>query len=204
MTATSLAPKSGKPYTDEGKKELSGAQWARKYPGSSNIRDLRGTFRQAVEEFLEAMAEAGIRVTIDAALRPVKRSYLMHWSWRIVNDGVDPAAVPAMVGVDIEWNHPTVAGSVAAAKEMVNALSMHRLRTPPALRSQHNLGLAIDMSLSWRGVVAMKDANGRMVQIKTAPRTGMNRQLIDIGSTYGVKKYSGGGTDIPHWSNNGR
>lgn len=204
MTATSLAPKSGKPYTDEGKKDLSGAQWARKYPGSSNIRDLRGTFRQAVEEFLEAMAEAGIRVTIDATLRPVKRSYLMHWSWRIVNDGVDPAAVPAMVGVDIEWNHPTVAGSVAAAKEMVNALSMHRLRTPPALRSQHNLGLAIDMSLSWRGVVAMKDANGRMVQIKTAPRTGMNRQLIDIGSTYGVKKYSGGGTYIPHWSNNGR
>jgi hypothetical protein len=128
----------------------------------------------------------------------------MHWAWRIVNDKTDVSAVPAMIGVDIEWQHPAAADAVQAAKGMVDALSMHRLRTRPPLRSQHNLGLAIDMSLSWHGTVSVKDANGKLVTIGTSPRTGMNRQLIEIGATYGVKKYSGGGRDAPHWSNNGR
>lgn len=87
---------------------------------------------------------------------------------------------------------------------MVDALSMRRLRTKPALRSQHNLGLAIDMAISWQGTVAVKDATGNMVQMETAPHTGMYRQLIAVGATYGVKKYCGGGRDVPHWSNTGR
>jgi hypothetical protein len=49
-----------------------------------------------------------------------------------------------------------------------------------------------------------EDANGKTVQINTTPRTGMSRQLIEIGATYGVKKYAGSGRDAPHWSNNGR
>lgn len=60
------------------------------------------------------------------------------------------------------------------------------------------------MSLTWRGTVSVKDANGKTVQINTTPRTGMSRQLIEIGATYGVKKYAGSGRDAPHWSNNGR
>ena len=183
---------------------FSGAKWAKRFPGSTDTRDLSGTFRHAVDDFICAMAEAGIKVKIDATYRPVKRSYLMHWSWRIVYDGIDPATIPAMAGVDIEWRHPAAVDSVKAAKEMVGALSIRRLRTRPALRSQHNMGLAIDMSLSWRGIVSVRDAEGKLVQINTTPRTGMNRQLIEIGATYGVKKYSGSGRDVPHWSNNGR
>ncbi|SFV16558.1 hypothetical protein [Pseudoduganella namucuonensis] len=87
---------------------------------------------------------------------------------------------------------------------MVEVMSLRRLRTKPALRSQHNVGLAIDMTLSWSGTVSVMDAKGKLVQIKTAPRTGMNRQLIEIGATYGVKKYAGNGRDEPHWSNDGR
>lgn len=185
-------------------KELSGAQWARRFSGSNDTKGLSGNFRHAVDDFIYAMTEAGIEVTIDATYRPIQRSYLMHWSWRIVNDGQDPAKVPAMAGVEIEWDHQTASRSVLAAKEMVDAFSMRRLRTRPALRSQHNWGMAIDMSLTWRGMVSIKDANGTMVQIKSSPRSGMNRQLIRIGATYGVKKYAGGGRDVPHWSNNGR
>lgn len=150
------------------------------------------------------MTEAGIKVKVDATYRPVKRSYLMHWSWRIVKEGMDPATVPAMVGVDIEWAHPTKVQSVKAAADMVDALSIRRLRTRPALSSQHNNGLAIDMSISWAGTVSIKDAKGTVVRINTMPRTGMNRQLIAVGASYGVKKYVGGSRDMPHWSNTGR
>lgn len=185
-------------------KELSGAQWARRFQGSKDTRDLNGTFRHAVEDFIHAMTEAGIKVEIDATHRPTKRSYLMHWAWRIANDKADVGSIPTMAGVDIEWQHPASAESMRAAKELVDALSMQRLRTKPALRSQHNWGLAIDMSLSWRGAVSVKDANGILVQIKSLPRNGMNWQLIEVGATYGVKKYAGSGRDVPHWSNNGR
>lgn len=157
-----------------------------------------------MEDFIAAMTAAGIKVSIGATYRPVKRSYPMHWSWRIVNDGVDPSSIPVMAGLDIQWAHPTAAASIKAAREMVDALSIRRLRTTPALRSQHNVGLAVDMSISWRGAVSVMDATGAVVQIKTGPRTGMNKQLIQVGATYGVKKYYGGIKDVPHWSNNGR
>lgn len=196
--------KPNKVRTTQSNKELSGAGWARRFSGSNCTRDLSGTFRHAVEDFICAMKEAGIDVVIDATYRPVKRSYLMHWCWRIVNDGADAAKIPAMPGVDIEWRHPTKVESVKAASDMVAALSIKRLRTRPALRSQHNLGLAIDMAMSWCGTVVVKDAKGSLVKIDTLPRTGMNRQLIAIGASYGVKKYIGGNKDVPHWSNNGR
>ena len=185
-------------------KELSGAQWAKRFSGSNDTKDLRGAFRGAVDDFICAMIEAGIKVTIDATYRPAKRAYLMHWSWRIAKDDMDPAKVPAMSGVGIEWAHPDKVESLRAAQAMVDAFSIRRLRTRPALRSQHNLGLAIDMAISWSGTTSVMDANGNLVQIKTVPCNGMNRQLIAIGASYGVKKYLGGNKDVPHWSNDGR
>lgn len=204
MTTADLRHKAGHARLPRSDKELSGAKWAQKFPGGTRISDLAGTFGHAVDDFVCAMTEAGIKVKIDATYRPFQRSYMMHWSWRIVNDGIEPATIPAMAGVEIEWQHPTSAASLKAANEMVDALSIRRLRTKPALRSQHNLRLAIDMSLSWSGTVSVMDANRRLVHIDSLPRTGMNRQLIEIGATYGVKKYVGGSKDVPHWSNNGR
>ena len=188
MTTATLRQKPDNARPPRSDRELSGPQWARQFLGGTHIRDLTGTFRYAVDDFVAAMTEAGIKVKIDATYRPIQRSYLMHWSWRIVNDGIDPATIPPMAGVEIEWQHPTAAGSLKAANDMVDALSIRNLRTEPALRSQHNVRLAIDMSLSWRRTVSVVDGNGELVHIKTLPRTGMNRQLIEIGATYGVKK----------------
>lgn len=185
-------------------KELSGPSWAGKFKGSSDTRDLIGSFRLAVEEFITAMNEAGMRVTINATYRPVKRSYLMHWSWRIGKGVVKAEDVPAMEGVDIEWVHEIADDSIKAARELMSALGIANLGTSPALRSQHNAGLAIDMSITWSGTVSIKDAAGKIVTIRSLPRTGMNRDLIKVGHSYGVRKYNGGGRDVPHWSNNGR
>lgn len=94
--------------------------------------------------------------------------------------------------------------SVKAARQLAVALGVDRLPIKPALRSQHNLGLAIDMSVSWSGTVTIKDGAGKDVKINTLPRSGLNRQLIVVGASYGVKKYSGAGQDATHWSNEGR
>ncbi|MES2160522.1 MAG: hypothetical protein V4476_05155 [Pseudomonadota bacterium] len=119
-------------------------------------------------------------------------------------NGYDPKKVPSMQGVNINWDHGTKEESVKAARDMTSALDIQTLQTKPALRSQHNAGLAIDMNISWEKTVEIKDASGAIVKINTSPRTGMNKQLIEVARTYGVKKYSGAGRDFPHWSNNGR
>jgi hypothetical protein len=183
--------------------ELSGEKWGRKFPGSTKTKDLSGNFRLAVEDFLSAMKEAGIRVAINATYRPPQRSYLMHYAWRIARKQLDPKHIPKISGVNIEWDHGEIDASVKAAKAMLIVLQINNLPIKPALRSQHNSGLAIDMDVEWSGTVEVKDASGNMVKIATLPRTGINRQLIAIAATYGVKKYSGPGSDRPHWSNNG-
>lgn len=181
--------------------ELSGVKWAKKFPGSTDTRDLLGNFRLAVKDFIRAMKEAGIKVVINSTYRPSKRSYLMHYAWRIAKKGYDPKQVPPMQGVDINWDHGTKEESIRAAKSMLPALNIGNLPIMPATRSQHNSGLAIDMNLSWNKTIEIKDANDNVVRINTLPRNGLNKQLIAVGRTYGVQKFRG--RDDPHWSNNG-
>jgi hypothetical protein len=183
--------------------ELSGAQWANKFTGSVATRDLSGNFRLAVEDFIYAMKQAGMKVVINSTFRPSKRSYLMHYSWRIAKNGLDPKTIPPMQGVDINWDHGTKEESIKAARDMTIAFDTHTLQTKPAIRSQHNFGLAIDINVIWKNTIEIKDADGNLVKINTLSRTGMNKQLAAVGKTYGVQKYKGPGSDFPHWSNNG-
>jgi hypothetical protein len=77
---------------------------------------------------------------------------------------------------------PTHQESVRAAEQMVTAFGMNNLHTAPALHSLHNDGQAIDMDIAWTGTVEIKDANGTVIQVTAAPRTGMNPQLRQIGA----------------------
>ncbi len=202
MTTAIESPRATRRTTDQG--ELSGAQWAQRFRGSRDIKDLALTFRKSVSAFIDAMTEAGIRVRISATYRPVQRSYLMHWCWQIKYKYVEPENVPPLAGVDINWVHPTPAASMEAAKQMVQAFDMSELNTAPALYSLHNEGKAIDMSISWTGTVNVKDGDDKLIEVRTTPRSGMNSQLKAIGASYGVKKFIGGARDKPHWSINGR
>lgn len=208
MTAAIERPSTSKSVArrlaDQPGTELSGAQWAQRFKGSKDTRDLACTFRKAVEAFIDAMTAAGIKVRISSTYRPLQRSYLMHWCWQIKHKYVQPENVPPMAGVDINWVHPTPAASLEAARQMVQAFGMNELNTAPALRSLHNEGQAIDMSISWTGTVCVEDGKGKLLEVKTTPRSGMNTQLKAIGASYGVKKYIGGAKDKPHWSINGR
>lgn len=187
--------------------ELSGPAWVGRFPGSKEPADCVVPFRTAIESFLKALSDAGASVNIAATLRPPERAYLMHWSWKIANNSAAPAEVPPMAGVAIAWTHRDAAGqpdlpkSVSAAKQMVSGYGIVST-VPPACKSRHTEGRAIDMTIAWSGDLSIKDANGVARKINTEPRDGMNIDLHRCGATYGVMKAVFAG-DWPHWSDDG-
>src|SRR4051812_36458225 len=122
--------------------ELSGGQWVNKFPTSKSINDLVSPFREHVKLFIDALTAAAATVHIDATLRPRERAYLMHFSFLIAKENFSPQNVPPFPGVDINWLHPTLAESKAAANEMV---TKYGIVFEPALSSKHSTGTAIDM-----------------------------------------------------------
>jgi hypothetical protein len=121
----------------------------------------------------------------------------MHYSFRIAREALDPATVPAMQGVDIEWvhrdarGHVNLAASRAAASAMVSGYS---IVFRPALNSNHTRGLAIDMTVTNYINKNINNGSGQAVLVRNAAN------LHALGATYGVHKLA---TDPPHWSSDG-
>jgi D-alanyl-D-alanine dipeptidase len=182
---------------------LSGVDWVDQFPTSSRVHDLVEPFRTSVGRFLSALNDAGATVAIADTLRPPQRVYLMHWSFCILNGTANPAKIPLMSGVDIQWVHTDPQGNTdpvatkAAAADMVKA---YGIVFAPALSSRHSQGLAIDTTISWQDDVTIKNASGTAVQIASSPRNGLNPELHRVGAGYGVIKLV---TDPPHWSSDG-
>ena len=177
----------------DGKKtgDPSGAKWVAKFPTSRSTSDLSSGFRKKVEAFVAAIKAGGGSVSIAATLRPAERAFLMHWSYKVAKKQVDPAKVPKLSGVDIDWVHDTPAASIKAAQAMVTG---YDIAYAPALKSRHTEGRAIDMTIS--GIIGktMKDAKGTDVAVKNAAA------LHKVGAGYGVIKLP---SDPPHWSEDG-
>lgn len=182
----------------------SGPDWCRCFPTSRSIEDLEPPFRDAVHRFVNALKDAGARISIGATLRPPERAYLMHWSWLIVKRGFDPKRVPISAGVDIAWWHGSLAASIKAAQEMVGGFAIGKLGVPPSLGSRHIEGKAIDMTIGWAGDLTIATSYGGVITIRDAPRNGTNMMLIEVGATYGVHHLTRVDADPPHWSTDGR
>ncbi|OWQ46114.1 hypothetical protein CDL60_16030 [Roseateles noduli] len=172
-------------------KQKSGAQWVARFPGSAKVDDLEPVFKEKLKSFLAALKEAGASVAIAATYRPRKRAYLMHYCVRIVKGEIKADKVPAMEGVDIDWNHEDDAASVKAAQAMMDA---YDIVFPPALISRHTERAAVDMTISKIIGKKIKDAEGNEVEIKALS------DLHPVGKSYGVIKLV---SDKPHWSDNG-
>ncbi len=191
-------------------KEPSGAQWVSRFPGSRDIDDCATPFKEALQSFVDALEEAGAKVRLSATFRPVERAYMMHWAWMIWKGQADPQKIPAKDGVLIKWDHVGDDGiyskdkSVAAATAMVNGFDIDDLKVAPALESEHTKRLAVDMTISWTGDLTIKTADGKSTTIKSDPKSGMNKDLHDVGAGYGVIKYNRRGVDKPHWSSTGK
>ncbi len=184
-------------------REPSGPKWVKRFPTSHATSTLAPDFRQKCEAFLAALKAAGAAVTINATLRPPERAHLMRFSFLIHAGDIDPDDVPAKPGVNIDWMHrradgsPDMVRSRAAASAMVEA---YDIAFEPSLTSLHIFGKAIDMSISWSGTLKIKQANGTTRSISSQPRTGLNTELWEVGTTYGVIKLP---KDKPHWSSTG-
>ena len=160
-------------------------------------------------DFIAALRAAGAAVKVSATLRPPQRAYLMHWCWSIVKQNTDPRTIPPLDGVAVAWAHVDGQGgydpiaSVAAAQDMVEAYGMQGLNVAPALQSNHISGTAVDMAISWNGSLTINKRDGSAVAIASLPRSGMNPDLKTVGASYGVIKFVGGASDMPHWSADG-
>lgn len=210
-TSTQTTPKTNMPAANQpahpraaAQREASGAAWVARFPTSTSTSDLEGDFRGNTERFIAALRSAGAAVRISATRRPAERAYLMHYAFKIAKEGMDPANVPPMEGVAIDWVHhdaqgaPDLAASRHAAERMVAA---YAIVYAPALKSQHTRGLAIDMTITWSGTLSIVDGSGQTIQIATGPRDGAgNTELHRVGLSYGVHKLV---RDKPHWSSDG-
>ena len=199
-------------------KQLSGAAWTTRWPGGdADVDHLNAGFGPQVAAFMAAMSDAGITVRPTSTLRSPQRSYLMHFSYLVAKGQIAASEVPAYVpiagekGPKVCWAHQTATGkvdkkgSVAAAKELLSALGVDAsLGTPPALRSRHNTGDAIDMQIQWTAKsVKVKTAAGKTVKIGSTPKDGTNPRLIAVGATYGVHYFAPVAADRNHWSSDG-
>jgi peptidoglycan hydrolase-like protein with peptidoglycan-binding domain len=199
-------PAGGAPWPQPaGASKLSGAHWVDQFPTSRTIGSLVEPFRGNTARFLAALQNTDASVSIAATRRPPERAYLMHYAWRIANEGLSPTAAPPYPGVDIQWVHIDSKGIVnsaasrAAAAEMV---SKYGLKYKPSLTSRHAEGRAVDMTIAWLGNLTIADGRGAVKTITSTPRTGAdNRDLWAVGASYGVTKLVG---DPPHWSDDGR
>ena len=182
-------------------KNLSGKDWHKnnqaKYPNSYKVAKLDGGFKSNVVAFIKALKDAGAKVKISSTRRDEKRAYVMHYAWTIDKGTDKPGKIPAKAGVDINWDHGDDKKSKKAAKDMVKAFKMVK---KAALKSNHISGKAIDMNISWSGVLKIKNKKGTIVEIKKSPTTGANKKLHEVGKSYSVIKLVG---DVPHWSHNG-
>jgi len=184
-------------------KNLSGSDWysknQSKYPNSNNINDLSGSFKSAVTKFKKALEDAGATVKPATTLRDPTRAFVMHWSWTLAKGKVKADKIPSRSGLDIEWDHDDEKESQKAAKEMVDKFDM---ADDAALDSNHLTGDAIDMTISWSGTLKIKNAKGEDVEITSSPRNGENKDLQEVGKTYGVVSHKKP-SDVNHWSIDG-
>jgi len=190
-----MAEKSGKYWV----------KWANKNAKNSvSIDTLETTFKKNVKDFIAALETAGATVTIEATKRPLKRASLFHWAWKIAGKKIKASEAKAITGVDIDWVHETEEKSIAAAKEMTTGFNLAippRSTVAPSLTSNHVTGKAIDMSITWVGILEVKKRDGTAVKVKYNSNPNIMLLLHAVGKSYGVKKHL---SDAPHWSTNGR
>ena len=172
-------------------KTLSGATWCASFPGSASTDDLEEPFKANFLEFLRALKEAGASTHIAATFRPVERAYMMRFCYLIKHKQHKPQKVPTQTGVNIEWDHGDDEKSIAAACEMSTGFDIDTLGTTPAWNSQHTIGFAVDMRISWKDDLSITQKDGTIKIITTSPKDRMNTELHEVGATYGVIKYNG-------------
>lgn len=157
-------------------------------------------FRAGAIAFLAAI-DAGVghpACHVSATWRPAERAYLMHWAWMLSTSGQDPAFVPPMFGVPIDW---TAGGDVLAARAGARAMvAGYGMVHVAALASRHTQHRAMDVTITIPPrpveLYRFRDAQDKVWMFGGEDRASLAR----FGATFGVIKHP---TDAPHWSDDG-
>lgn len=177
--------------------EPSGPAWCPRFPTSACLEDLVQPFQNNVGKFILALRTGGASVSIAATYRPPERAYLMHWCCMIGGSGQDPAQIPAMAGVDIDWScGHNLAQAKAAAQAM---MAKYDIQFPAALVSRHTQRRAVDMTISVPTGATMQPQQGAAVNFPEGCN-GQDSRVVAIGKSFGVIKLA---SDPPHWSDDG-
>ncbi|RAS27795.1 LysM peptidoglycan-binding domain-containing protein [Paraburkholderia bryophila] len=184
--------------------EPSGAVWCSRFPGSASLDSLNDSFKAKASAFITAMRDAHILVRINAALRPIQRSYLMFHAFEIAKGHESPDHVEPYPGVNIDWVHRSANGSmdleasVKAAKEMCHGYGININSAMQAVgrpgRSRHNYGAAVDLNITGYVGKRVKDVTGNEVALSSFA------DLKHVGHGYGVNYYP---HENMHWSDTG-
>ena len=179
--------------------------WAEKNAKNSNdIDELEASFKTNAVAFINALKEAGASVQISTTTRSAMRAYLFHWSWKISQGKCKASDATQMKGVDIDWDHHDDEKTKSAALEMVNGFGLAippKSTVAPSLTSNHIVGKAIDLTITWKGEIKIKKKDNSDVAVAYMTDVNANTTLHEIGKSYGVIKHT---KDAPHWSFNGR
>lgn len=183
--------------------EPSGAAWCKRFLGSNSLESLNKDFKPKAKAFIGALKAAGITVSIQAAFRPIERSYLMYYAFEICR-GADVTKIPAFAGVNIDWQHrgadgkPDLVAAKKAAEDMCKAYgikphsSAQKVGKPK--KSRHNFAAAIDINIGSYVGKTVKNADGKDVKLVSFA------VLKDVGESYGVIYFA---KEKMHWSDTG-
>ncbi len=170
----------------------SGPSWCNEFAVSRSLLTLVEPFRSNAVAFVDALRSAGAAVTIGMTRTPRERAYLIYWSWRIATGTVDPAWVPAMSGVEIDWTH----GGNAEAAHTSAILMKHQfgIKSAPSLHGRHTEGRAFHMKVQFGWALSIADRERKHWPVAC------QSDLLPVGKRYGVVKL----IDVPyHWSDDG-
>ncbi|WP_147426718.1 LysM peptidoglycan-binding domain-containing protein [Trinickia fusca] len=179
--------------------EPSGPAWCSRFEGSNSLDSLEPGYRAKATGFINALRAAGATVQINAAFRPVPRTYLMYWALMIKQGKAQPDKVPPFAGVPIDWVHRTQSGEVdmeaskRAAVAMCHGYKISQKAAKPG-KSQHCQGKAVDLNITGYLGKMIKDPDGNDIHVRTWD------ELKAFGALYGVKYFDG---ETMHWSENG-
>ena len=205
-----------KVYVEINNLRLSGKEWVKKkkkkegQSEESLLNDLESNFKNNVVTFINVLRNSGASVVVTSTRRSKKRATLMHYAWRI---GVSKDITPQQAQIEtqkenipINWIHTDSSGKYSEEISREKALEMknaYGMRDKASLTSNHILGKAVDMTITWTKDIEIKDKTGK--EYTLTPNDGAKcKELHDIGATYGVHKLVKNPPDDPHWSFNGK
>ena len=184
----------------------SGAAWrgiadSRGWANSTDWASLDSSWGPKAQKFVEGLRASGAQVTVNAGLRHPQRAALMHYAWKVAHGQVSPEDANAACrdrGIDINWDHGSLAASKTAAQALVEAFHLAQCAS---LTSNHIAGKAVDLDI--RGVPAQITIDGTTYEAGPKGVGTLDEDKVDhIGAQLGVKWYGSG--DYVHWSHTGR